>query len=271
MVCKKCNAEIEDGITFCPFCGEKAIIDNEPVAEIITEAPPKNKILDMLSDKIFMAMCILLSVNVGAGVMNGSFDIFGILILIFMWIVFAGVKNGKDVRNNMRAISGTLFAEFVTFIALAVIFGLIFIVLIAAVSIAGPLFREALAESLNITIGGSEFDLSLLGEIDLSTIGVGIFVVLLVVFEAVFAVAIITIKKIHSFAKDLYQNLDTPECLTKVESGRAWMIVLSVFACISVLSSVGGGIISFLASASSATIYILAAILIKKHLLEQGK
>ncbi len=267
MLCKKCNAEIENGAAFCPFCGEAAA-DDAAVAEVLNDAAPKNKILDMLSDKLYMVMCILLSVSVGMGLIGGSFNILGILILIFMWLIFVGINKGNDVRSNMRSISGTLYAEYIILIVAAAILGVALLICVFAFLLVGTAFYEEFSVGLTegLAISGLDFDLSLLGG-GVTGVIIGVILVIFIILIAVMIVGIITTKKLHAFAKELYQNLDTPEYITKAASGRTWIIVSAVFACMSVFSA--GGLTGFISAGCNAAIYILAAILIKKHLISE--
>lgn len=257
MLCKKCNAEIEDGATFCPYC-----------AANLTEGAPKNIITDMLSDKLFLVMCILLSVGVGLGVIAGSFNVLGILTLIFMWLTFSNVKSGNDIKSHMRGISGTIYAEYVITLVVTVIIGVCLLLCIFAFSFMGSEFYEEFAKGFaeGLDTSGVAADLSVFKT---GKIAIGLILAIVFIVMAILIVGIISTKKIHSFAKELYQCLDTPECITKAASGRTWIIVSAVFSGMSVVSDAGEGLIAFLAAGCNTAIYVLAAILINKYLLSE--
>ncbi len=63
MICKYCNSEIDDESLYCPFCGNKVVIDQKDAAK----EKPKKKIKILLPAVI---LCVAAVVFLGIGVLN---------------------------------------------------------------------------------------------------------------------------------------------------------------------------------------------------------
>ena len=124
MKCYKCGNEVEEGREVCPVC-EASVINPSPLA---------SKMLSLFGDKMFLAMCVLLSVAAGIGVISGGgFSVTTILFTIFLWLLYSDAKKSVVEVSKMRVISGTLFAQFVLSIisVVCIAIGVVVIVVLA--------------------------------------------------------------------------------------------------------------------------------------------
>ena len=108
MICQRCGHENDLGAIYCTACGEPFA----PPPQI--HNPVSSRFLALFRDKLFLVLCVLISVSIGANFLAGAgLSITGAIILGFLWALYADAKKSVVKSSNIRVISGTLFAEFI--------------------------------------------------------------------------------------------------------------------------------------------------------------
>ncbi len=227
---------------------------------------------DAVKDKMFVAICVLLTICYGSMLLAGSFEIIGILFVIFMWIVYSNANKGTLDASNLRNISGTIYAQYIISFVGAGLF--IFLGLIL-----GAYWSEGMelveAELGKIDFGdNSAYQEAILEILTAPYFGVIIMVVLIIAAAIIIVLNLTLYRKLHRFAKALYisvENFDL-EFVKKLEGAKVAMWVygvlgaLGLFSNTTIYTSSGGiGVFGTFANMCSAACYIIAAIWIKKY------
>ncbi len=208
MFCKQCGRELSPDARFCLHCGAPT----SAATNISGQTPPDplhTRLLPLLNDKLFLAICILVSVSFGLGLLGGTIEVLSLLFTIFLWILFSkGRKNEISVKQ-MRCVSGTLFAGFVVQIvggSAAIFGGLMCAVAFLALDIGAS--WDMLVEEVE-SLGGT-LTLDLPSFMTDSVLWLWLMVLIILVAGAVMlAAAILLNKRIHSYAKTLYMSANT--------------------------------------------------------------
>ena len=262
MKCNQCGLESEHFFANCPNCGSPMITENENC----------NRAADMvlagLKDKLFLVLCILSTVACGLGVFGGSFDVIGILTTIFLWLVYSNAKKGVADADNLRNISGTLYARYVlnyvAYVMIAVVGILLGLVMTS--------FRDEFEESLRAT--------GILSEqiIEIFLAVPGVFVIAVCLVAAVFGCVLnyFGIRKIHLFAKSVYQGIGNADIsfVKNAESAKLWLWIYGMFGAIDCFGSLMPGefnSMSFLSGGCASAGYIVAAIMIRRYIFAENK
>ena len=261
MKCNNCGFENADTNAFCINCGN-SLKEQQPVASeptpTISVNPVAEKVIWVLKDNLFLAICILTSVLTGTSLLSGSLNVIGVLFTIFLWLIFAKTKKNLVDVANMRRVSGTIFANYVIG---WVLFGLMafLTVIIIAISGAGSIYLDEIISELDL---GSFYNM-----FDAMSAGIIIFalIIIMVVALAAILVTIFAYGTIHKFARSLYVSVLTGAFnLEKVDAAKNWLLALGIIEGISALLSIYN-IWAFLTTGCSAAIYFIAYALIKKH------
>ncbi len=105
--CPSCGASVNDGVIFCPSCGHEFTTAPEQ-----SEAPQSfasigySPLTPIFGGSLFLTICILSSVYT-----LFSFGILQILFTIFNWLLYADARNQRLKIDNMRTISGVVYAS----------------------------------------------------------------------------------------------------------------------------------------------------------------
>lgn len=253
MKCEACGYESETSFNFCPGCGT-AIQNTE-----MTQNPAANVILCALKDKMLLVICILLSVSCLLSLAADSLPLLGILAAVFLWITYA--KSRKDIADaeQLRCVSGTVYAQYVITNVVSVILMVVGVICFAAFdAIAGQsAIWEAIAEELGTDI---------LPVTELTgSIFAGVFSSVFVLIGALMLVLnIFSMRYIHRFAKSLYQSIQKGTLeLKHTTAAYVWLFVFAGFIALSALAS--GDFMLLLANGVNCALYIIAGLLIRKY------
>lgn len=256
MKCTNCGFENRDDFTFCANCGAQKVL--EPT--ILNAA--QTRALTIVNSKLFLALCILLTVASGLSVIIGSIQIIPLLLTIFMWMAYANGKKGKVNFNDFHKISGTVYANYIIINVVAIILIIIGFIFTAPFGIldlpetlvnVSPDLEELLTKLPNISLGA----LSIL-------FGV------LFIFAGVVAlvVNVLLMRKIHRFTKEFYTKIITgePEFLF-AKTAKNCLIFFAVVNGIEVISTFSTSFISGLIASCLVAAIILTIIVIDKYIL----
>lgn len=262
MKCNNCGFENNHDANFCLSCGTE--LKQQPA----TLTPFAQTVHSALTDKLFLAICVLLTVGTALSVTVGSPNVLGILATIFSWLVFSKVKSGTVDSKNLRNLSGTVYASYVITNAVSIIFIvlgaiLLFICgLVAHNEIMLTAFKEAFTYN---GISGVEFT--------------NMFVQIMVVVMGIMFIAIGIVdlvinnfgfSKIHKFVKSVYQGIDSgldPYTPQNAKTTNTWLWVYGIIGAFGGLTSVVANPVTALSQICFAAVYIVSALLINKYFL----
>ncbi len=279
MRCLHCGYENNENAAYCQNCGQRMAQEQSqnpqyegpqdtfiPHRRVAAANPAAERVLSMLKDNIFFAICILVSISCGISLLSLSLPVFQILYTVFLWLIFAESRKGKADQKYMRYVSGTVYASYVTNLVVFCIFavcGLICLVLFAAFSGSGLLDR--ILADLEVYTGGYARIFNMVASASFMLIAVAL------IFAAVFGslITFFGMHTVHRFAQSLYRSVGRGELvLVKRGTAQTWFTVFGVFSAISAVGSLflaGAGAADFLAGGCQAAAWILAGILIGKH------
>ncbi|MBR5323175.1 MAG: zinc ribbon domain-containing protein [Clostridia bacterium] len=274
MKCSYCGFESAKDYQYCPQCGtaiEKKEQDfySPPQSEYSYEQPtpqPEHTITIALKDKLFLAVCVLVSVCCGLSILNLGLPLIRIFLAVFLWVAYTQAKNNTLTPSHIRNISGTVYASYILNNVLGVlfiIFGLFFSFLFTTIT-SNKEMLDLFYKELETT-GGSEI-VELFSQYIASFAGF-IGIVISVIGIIIIVLNIIGRKSIHKFVKSIYLNMGMPtEQIQKVSKAQVWLIVFGVFYAISALSSASTmNPTLMLSDLSFAAALIIIAILVKKY------
>ena len=196
-----------------------------------------------------------------------------ILATIFLWLLHSNTKKGITDSQNLRNVSGTVYALYIIdyiLVGLMVLLGIAFL-LIAIFASNNAMVLEAFEDSLTLS--------SQLQQILPNQLTAQIVLVLIWAFAIVFLFgAVITfivnafgVRHIHRTVKLSYQSMDNPvvEPTKYANSARVWMWVIGVCNILSGLSAiVSTGFLAGVSGTCQGVVYILGAILVNNCLLK---
>ena len=121
MKCNNCSFESEQDFAFCPNCSAPAgepVSVSEPIVNPVGE-----RVMAALKDKMFLAICVLLTVASAISTFSGG-GIPAIIILhtVFLWIAYSKVQKNIVDTKQLRNLSGTVYAQYVVLNVLSIIF-----------------------------------------------------------------------------------------------------------------------------------------------------
>lgn len=262
MKCQKCGYEQAEQFAFCPQCGADTFAEQASEAVPSVANPVCERVGEMLNNPLYLVICILQSVMVFLSFLCGQFPLLSILMLIFMWLVFAKVQNKAVDVSNMRNISGTVFAYSVI---LWVAFGLVVLVSVISAVVFAVLgssaeFWDAITSEITVYAGAYT-------DIVTAFLSVSGFIVvaLLLMIAALVAVFAVGQRKIHLFAQSLYKSAaGQAVSVVNCKAAQGWLIAFGIINAVSAVFSILEPK-QMLLSGCSAAIYIIASQLIKKH------
>ena len=263
MKCENCGFENLEDFTFCANCGQKK------QSVMMAQNNAGARALAILNSKLYLALCILLTVASGLYlIMNGPQVIF-ILLTIFAWIAFANGKKGIVDYNDFRRISGTVYANYVITNVAAIILIVCSIIMCLLTGVFSNL--EVPNDIFSIT-SNLESNLEYFPNLSLG--------LLPIIFGVIFAVAgiillvfnLLGMRKIHRFAKEFYIGITTGETTMKfAKAAKDWLIFFAVVDGVSAISNLSKNILSGLSQSAMVAAIIITIIIINKYILTAPK
>ncbi len=267
MKCKNCGFEQEKDFEYCVNCGAETI-DNIPVpVEPVSLNPAADIVLPALRDKLFLALCILMTILCGLSLAMTCIPVLNILFTIFLWLAYADAQKGIANEKHLQCVSGTVYAQYIIVNVASIIFivcGVLFGVMFSAMVDDSDFIIEFTKQFERFGINPADISQSISYMLVWILGGLFIFIgVIALVFN------MLMMRKIHRFAKSVYQGImfQNPE-FEKPETVRNWFIFIAVCGGINVITSITAAEpISILSSICSMAITIIVTILINKHIL----
>lgn len=277
MKCRNCGFEAEGDFKFCPDCGAGSRGEYEEYT------PPesknelfKQKLLGMVKDELFMVLCILQTVSVGASVLYGGMNVISILFTIFMWLVWSRARNGILDVGSMRRISGAVYATYVVSWVICGLLGVSAVIMLALSATIDSYVSDIYSALAEIGVSYLYDELiDIIREAGITTNIFGfVFIVLgVVMIIAAVAIALVNIfgtRKLHRFAKSLYIGAGSEDPVVVSANGAAtWMLICGIFNGLSALSSladISNSVMLLASQGCAATTYIIGYVIVKKHI-----
>jgi len=264
MRCNHCGFENPQDFQYCPNCG--SVISQE----FATRNPVAESILGVLQDKLFLAVCILITVGCGLYLFDDNISVINILLTIFLWLTYSKARKGIADAEHLRCVSGTVYASYVVsyvVCGLIILSGLLLAMVFGLFSQNTGMIYEFLDE---FGISGSEIFPSAgagMAELVFSLFGWIIFIVLALIAAGGILINIYGMRKIHRFVKSTYMSLQS--CNVKIEKPAAvknWLIVFGIFSTVSAVSSLLNNLVmAALAEGCITAATFLGSMLVRKY------
>ncbi len=275
MKCMSCGYEAPIEMTTCPQCG--AVLPTaEPAAQPVYAQPAEAVytqplathpvyafLLNFVQDQLFMIIAILTTVAAAVQLIAGNgINLIALLVTIFMWLAYSKAKKGELDRNNLRHVSGTVYAMYIIFNVAAIML----IIGGALTALAMGMAAGALPTDLVVDIDGVPAEAL---ELLLGTGGIVLGVILALLGVGMLLISIFCYKRLHRFAKSLYESIDTMQfAFVHQQAAYNWLLVIGILDAISALGAMADDLLTGVAAACTAAAYIVGAVLVRKHFLE---
>ncbi len=260
MNCPNCKHKFDRPYLQCPNC--KANIKLED----IRLTPLESKLLFAFNDKLFLIIAILTTTTSLLSFACKGLPVMSILFSIFLWIAYSNAKKGFVSKNNLRAISGTVYAEYLInniFAIFTIVLGFVVGILMSIVSVDADTIASFIQEKIDITF----INLDQILNFCLKIPALLFIVASIIVAVYVLIPNLLWLHKVHNFAKSLYTNLENdienPEIPLKARNSL--FILSSIVITESIITY--SGVLSFLTAATLSVAGVLTAILIDKYFL----
>lgn len=224
--------------------------------------------VSMFSHPLFLAICILWSVNIFVEILANysydnsvSLDVIGILFLIGLWISYGKAKSRVSPLTGMNMVSGTLKAIYIILwvvVGILIVCGLLMIggAVVLGENMAGFIESAGIdVDSINASLG---YELSVILFCVIFSAG---FIGAAIIFMIV---NVFYIGKVHLFAKSLCENEKCGENeIEKAKAAKNWLMVVGIFTAISAVF--GESALGFISCGVQAATLIVSSCWIRKH------
>ena len=174
MRCNYCQSEFDDNLVNCPVCGAPVppAEDKKPdyfsgnqAAPVTAGVPvppefaapavnPLHAKTDALvKDNLFLAVCILQTVRAALPLfgLSKNISVIGIIIAVFLWIIYAESKKGLPDPSRIRIVSGCVYAAKIVLYVVGGLIALMGILCFFSASYWVGLFTDAFSGKAEIT------------------------------------------------------------------------------------------------------------------------
>ena len=266
MKCESCGFENGQNFAYCPNCGAP-VQKTTPQETIIPTNSAADKILRVLQDQLFFVLCILISACCAIQLIDSGLNVLTILFTIFLWLTYAQARKGVADAKQLRCISGTVYAQYVLVNVLSIL-------LIVCAAIIGATFGilasdPTIMNELLSTFKEVPIDTNTLAQVLASLSGIVIFIIFAFIGAAMLVVNLFSTRYIHRFAKSVYQSVESGVLeLKHAKAAYGWLLAFGIIDGFGFLRTLGSGnLTAILSSGATCAAPIIAAVLIKKHLL----
>lgn len=269
MKCKNCEFEYQNHYDFCPNCGtpravEQPTAEQPTMVEAVSLNPAADRVMPALRDKLFLALCILMTAACALSLASSGMPLLNILITVFLWITYADAQKGFANEKYLQFISGAVYAQYI-------ITNVISIILIICGVLFGAMFSTMVDDSDFIIEFTKQLEQFGINPVDISQF-VSYMTVWFIGGIVAFAGAImllfnnLMVRKIHRFAKSVYMGIMYQN--TEFENPRTvrnWFIFIAVCSGITVIGSIAAGPLVIISNACTLAITIMVIILLDKY------
>ncbi len=259
MKCTNCGFEAQEPFGYCPECGTAA-----PIGEPVSLNPVADKVVTALKDNLFLAICILMSAATVFFISANSINIIYILITVFLWLTYASGRKGIADNNQLRNVSGCVYAYYIITNVVSVILIVcgVILTLILGLFVNTPELMEELSSELGTLY--PEYASVMLSLISKAAWIIG--VVFALIGVGILLINLFGMGKIHRFIKSVHEGIPTQNpSFANPNAAKGWLIFFGVCSGISTLTSLSVDFKAALANGCSAAVMILSAILINKY------
>lgn len=279
MKCNNCGYENPQGTGFCANCGSK-LPDEQYNANAYTAPaaqpdiyvsqtavnPVSNHIFAVLKDKLFLAICILMSASAGLSLLTGNLSVIDILITVFLWLVYAqSTKNIVDAKQ-MRCVSGALYASYILYWVMFGIMAAAMVTLTIAIAFIGSNIGAFSDIAPSIVYGEEYYGFfEILSSLSAGWI-IAILLIITVIVLAVILVFCFYSRDIHRFVKSVYKSVEMGNfCFVKCGAVGNWLMVIGIINGLSAVSNISSSVSAFLSGGALAAAEIIGSVLVKKY------
>ncbi|MBO5020208.1 MAG: zinc ribbon domain-containing protein [Clostridia bacterium] len=271
MKCLHCGFETNEEFAFCPNCGKASAEPQTDKTEnmAVSINPVEDFVLRILKDKLFLAVCILVSGATIFAIANDNINVIGILMSVFLWLTYASAYKGFADTTQLRNVSGTYYANYIISYVGAILVLVLGVIMAVAFGLAaaGEELMSSIFEELEFAAGDTPIDL-LIGLLSVSA--VGLFAFFALVGVGIILVLKFAVKPTHSFIQSIYKSLEKGEFLfCSANTAKNWLLISGILNGASALFClIGFNIEGVLSSGSAAAASIIGSILIDKYFLK---
>ena len=205
MKCSNCGYESQEDFIYCTNCGTAVV--NAPAVSL---NPVADRVLAALKDKMFLAICILMSATTALTIISGSgLPIINILITIFLWLTYSHAAKNYANPDQIRNISGTIYASYIISNVVAIL--VIVVGVLVALSFALLKNTAELIDGFYLALEEAQVDLGALNltEEILLILGWAIGFVFVLAGAIILVFNLLGMRKIHRFVKSVYVGILT--------------------------------------------------------------
>lgn len=262
MKCVKCGFESAEEFKYCSNCG--AAVEDDTSPETRPEINPvAERFLTIFNDKLFITICILMTISCAFGIFSGDLNVINILIAIFLWLTYSKARKGVVSVEHLRCVSGSVYANY---IIVNVVSGIL-IVCGFILSVAGSLLAMS---GLPLDEFIDEIELSIPKYLQIQEEMYKI-IGLVIGLSFIFAAALLLVvnllgqRKIHRFAKSVYQAIYTGNpYFENPNAVKNWLMFFGVCSAISAVTSINE-IEMFISMGCMAAAEIIASVMVKRY------
>lgn len=300
MYCRKCGAEIGTS-AFCPRCGTPQNT-NQPSAgpqPLYQTAGyrqgPYGQVADrfrkLFRDPLYIILTVLMTAQtvlsfwigsettyrIGRLSIGSGFDLGSLLFTVALWIIlFSASGNSVRFTSGGLTMASVLLKIILIFLWIALIATGVGVLLLLATLVVPQTWIGQLVSSGDLTAFLNEPELSAFQPwiSQLSTLGALPFMVVILIIAAVAVLIIVLVllyyKKLHDLAKSMSLSAKTDVLqLKSAAAARNWLMVFAILnLCINGISLLTGSFaLSAIPSVCTSAVSLLAAALIKRHLI----
>jgi hypothetical protein len=265
MKCVNCGYECEQDFLYCAACGAPV---QPPVQPSFSVNPAAAKLLPAFKDGMFLAICILLTVSAALALIGGSVQLIVILTVIFMWQIFAAARKDVVDVNNMRNVSGAVYANYVIQNVVWIIMAVCGVIFAGAFSYIAD--NQEAIDMLYDELGTIDESVSVVLQTIFDLSGWLIAAVFIVLAVIALVINIVGYRKLHRLAKSAYQSVEGGDVnlIRNANATKNWMWLFGICSAVSGLDSLSAETALIgLSTLCSAAACIIAAIMVKKYLL----
>lgn len=258
MKCKNCGFEMVDQTEYCLNCGAKLTTDTNEVAQV-SNSFAAERLLPVFKDKLFLVLCGLMTITCVLSFALDSIPIINTLITIFLWITLASAQKGVVDKKQLRNVSGTVYATYI----LTYIGSILLIVSGALVALAYATRPSAFIVDMELE---SMLD-GVRGAVSDSTIVTLVCTTLIVLGVILLLVNVFGLKKIHRFAKSVYQcNVDQNLAFIGMKSAKKWLVFFAVYGGFAAFATLlDGDVSATISNVCHAASSLIPVMLINKY------